>query len=1636
MKHSESYKNLVISMLILVALIYFLIPPTTPSSAITLEEGVSRASYSNLIRQPRPEKLLSHDSQPSTLRATDREVRARMDQKYGKLPLGFEANCGQADHRVKFMSRSSGAALFLTSTQAVLALRRPAGSKDRERNLSAHSSIEARRKGATVSTLRVSMVGANPAARVEGVEQLPGFSNYLIGKDPSKWRGNISTYAKVQYQDLYPGVNLIYYGNDRQLEYDFVIAPGADPNLIRMAFEGAQRIWVDASGALVLHTASGDVRMHKPSVYQETDGVRRALAGRYALKGKRQVGFEVREYDRSKALVIDPVLSYSTFLGGNSTEDGRGIAVDSGGNAYVTGRTFSFNFPTTIDAFSTTYKNGSDVFVTKMNADGTAVIYSTFLGGGSDDTGNGIAVDSTGNAYVTGFTGSNDYPTTPGAFQVTFVGSSFNGDAFATKLNSTGTALVYSTYLGGSSADQVNSIAVDSSGNAFIAGSTNSTNFPTTIGAYRTSLSSSNDAFVTKVNSTGTALVYSTYLGGSSSDQANGIAIDSFGNAFITGVTSSTNFPVTVGAYQTTFAPSSDAFITKLNDAGTDLVYSTYLGAGADDLGSSIALGPAGEAYVTGSTTSSKFPTTPGVARVGNGGAAKTTNSGASWTAINTGLTNATVNSLAIDPSNPTTVFAGTAGSGVFKSTNGGDNWSAINSGLTDLIIRTVTVDSANSSLLYLGTSNRGVFRSTNGGSTWKAINTGENGMTVNALNIDPGNHSVIYAGTDQGVFKTTNGGASWTSANAGLNQGTFVNVLAIDPIATSNIYAGLSFGGVYKSTNGGSNWNVTGLINTNIRSLVIDPSMASTLYAATDNGALKSTDGGINWSGINKGLTNRSVNVLIISPADSSTIYAGTGNGVFKTTNAGGDWSAVNSGLAGALVNTLAIDPINPVNIYSGASTGGTDAFVTKLNTTGNALIYSTLLGGSSSDAASAIAVDSSGNAYVTGQTSSTNFPTTPGVFQTTFSTDAFITKLNTTATGFVYSTYLGGFSFDQGFGIAVDSSSSAYVTGITQSQNFPVTPGVFQAGLVGFSSDAFITKLVAAPSLTSDLKVAVTAPDSSVASSSINYDITVTNMGPEPASSVIVSDDLPSSVVFSFCSSQTASCNHAGNNVTFTLNSLEVGASVTMSIFATVSCSIPSSEIITNTVTVDSSATDPDTSNNSAMATTTATNPETTLSPTSQTFPSAGGTSSGVFVIRGANCAWTSTSNASWITITFSSNCCNGSVFYTVAANTGVARTGTITIAGQTFTVNQFGACTASILPTSAGYGSGGGMGAADVTAPIGCTWTASSNDNWITVDSGSSGSGTVTYTVAANPGPNRVGTMSIANNIFTVTQNGIFFGNSPFDFDGDAKTDVSVWRPSSGDWYIINSFNGSVTFRQWGINGDKPVAGDYDADGKADIAVWRPSTGVWYIILSSTGASTGLEWGMSGDVPVPEDYDGDGKTDVAIWRPSGSLWYIINSSTGLVTVQQWGQSGDVPVAGDYDADGRADIAVWRPFSGTWLIILSSTGTSTGLTWGMSFDVAVPQDYDGDGKTDVAIWRPSSALWYIINSSTGSVTVPQWGQNGDVPVPGDYDADGKADIAVWRPSSGTWFIILSSTGASTGLQWGMTGDVPVPTF
>ncbi|HEX5733937.1 MAG TPA: carboxypeptidase regulatory-like domain-containing protein [Blastocatellia bacterium] len=547
---------------------------------------------------------------------------ARPGVDYTDLPLSFEANIGQSDSRVRFISRNGGYNLFLTQSEAVL-------------SITPHQRAESTKEQTLQpSVIRIKPEGANSRSFIEGLDRLEAKSNYLIGRDSAQWRSNIPQYARVSYRSVYPGIDLVYYGNQRQIEYDFILSPGADASRIRLAIGGARRITIDTNGDLIIDTPSGLIRQLAPKAYQDIDGMRRKVASRYVFVGKHKVGFALGKYDRSRQLVIDPVLSYATMMGGTGTggDWGNSVAVDPDGNIYVAGYTTSTDFPTTPGALKRTFGGGDtfplyDAFVTKINPSGSGVVYSTYLGGGGSDVAYAIKVDSSGNAYVSGSTTSTNFPVSAGAYQSVCRG---RADAFVVKLDPAGAALIYSTYLGGISTEFGGGLAIDGDGNAYVAGRTYSNNFPVTAGAFQTSLNlglfcnECEDGYVTKLNPAGTGLVYSTFLGGSNNDMLTGLALGADSSVYLTGSTVSTNFPATAGAFQTTRSGgefTEDVFVTRLSPGGNSAIFSTYLGSTETDRGYAVAVDVSGNAYVTGITNSPNFPTTPGAYQTSVSGA-------------------------------------------------------------------------------------------------------------------------------------------------------------------------------------------------------------------------------------------------------------------------------------------------------------------------------------------------------------------------------------------------------------------------------------------------------------------------------------------------------------------------------------------------------------------------------------------------------------------------------------------------------------------------------------------------------------------------------------------------------------------------------------------------------------------------------------------------------------------------------------------------------------------------------------------------------------------------------------------------------------------------------------------------------
>ncbi len=1265
-------------------------------------------------------------------------TRRKVLEGYGRLPLSFEPNQGQVAAPVKFLSRGHGYTLFLTGNEAVLVLpdgRKRAATQDEIAN----------------SILRMKLLGANPEPAVSGDEQLPGKSNYLIGPDRSKWHTDIANYGKVRYSSVYPGIDLVYYGHQGRLEYDFVLAPGADPRDISLGFAGADKVAVDKqTGDLVLKTGAREVRFRKPVVYQQaaTGAAKVPVIGRFRLKHGR-VNFDLGRYDRRRGLVIDPGLTYSTFLGGDNTDVGYGIAVNSSGDAYIAGYTLSSDFPV---MSGHPYNGGGDSFVTQMNSTGTALVYSTCIGGSGEDLATAIALDGQGYAYVAGQTNSyssgttTGFPVTTGAFQTTCTGcASGDLDGFVYKLNRNGSGLTYATYLGGSTTTEPLGVGLDLAYNVYVGGLTASTDFPVTSGVFQPAYGGgSSDGFVTKLNSTGTALVWSSFIGGTSSDQVNGIVLDTSGDVYVTGETaSSAGFPITTGAFQPAYGGgAADAFVAEINSLGTGLVYSSYLGGSGTDSGAGLVVDGGGNTYVVGNTTSSNFPVT-------------------------------------------------------------------------------------------------------------------------------------------SGVFQTT----------------------------CSSCGAGLS------------------------------------------------------------------------------------------------------------------------------------DAFVTKVAYLGQSLVYSTYLGGSGTDIGYGIALDSLGYAFVTGSTTSTNFPVTAGAFQTECGTDGtcngglsdgFITGLNPRGTALSYSTYLGGDNLDQGLAITLDSSGYGYVTGSTASPDFPVTSGAYKTTCGSNSecngtTDAFVTKLnlnppggvTSGPDFDGDGKadISIWRPDTGT------WWIIPSDGSPSYSKVWGETGDIPQAQDFDGDGETDYGIWRPSDGTWYIVLSSNPNSPVDTAWGAP--GDVPVAADYTGDGKADIAVWRP--SNGTFYVTPTGGGPTIT-----QQWGEAGdipvpGDYDGDGIV---DFAVFRPSNGTW---------------YYIASSTGQhvsiqwGAPGVIPVQGDyngdgktDFAYWQPSNATWNIM-----YSGGGTLSPAPVWGALGDIPAVGDYDgdriNDFAVFRPSTGQFIISYSSGIPPTTTSWGE---CGDLPTNRLPSMYWKNKHIaNFDGDRETDIGVFRPSNGTWYVIpsSSPNTSKT-QQFGLTGDVIAPGDYDGDGKTDYAVWRPSNSTWYVLLSSTGKTVSQPWGTTGDIAVPGDYDGDGKTDYAIWRPSTATWWVILSSTGQIVSQKLGLTGDVPVPADYDGDGKTDYAVWQPSNGTWYIIYSSTGTTVTETLGMSTDIPVPGDYDGDTKADITVFRPSNATWYSWYSSTGQEVITQWGETGDIPVAKDYDGDEKTDVAVFRPSDGSWYIIPSANPTFTIYKvWGLSTDVPV---
>ena len=1527
---------------------------------------------------------------------------ARLSESFGELPLRFEANRGQTDREVKFFARGNGYTLFLSKVGAVLRMR---GGEVEGGEVEGTARREA--------TLRIRLEGANRSPKVAGMEELPGRSNYLIGTDARRWRTGVPAYAKVRYESVYPGIDAVYYGRQGQLEYDFVVAPGANPSRIRLAFEGARATRVDEGGDLVIKTDGGDVRQRRPVAYQETGGVRREVAARYAVDARGRVSFELGDYDHARTLVIDPVLVYSSYLGGLDADQGLSVAVDSAGSAYVTGSTLSTDFPV-VGGLQPAKSGFTDVFVVKLSPDGKSFVYATFLGGNGDELSTSIAVDAAGNAYVGGLTGSSSFPVTSGSFQEA---KDFGVDAFVAKLNPTGTGLVYSTHVGGQGSEQVNSIAVDAAGAAYVAGRTDSVSFVKAPGITRA----------------GSAAYRSTDGGASWGVSASGLTASAVHD-----------FAVAPSAPDVVYAATNIA-VFRSTDGGTN-----WQRGGQ----SSLATSPNFTRAVV------VHPTNPAVVYAGTsggGGIYRSTDGGVTFEIKNNGLVVPSVNTLAIHPTTPTTLFAGTV-FGIFRSTDGGETWAEVRGGLTTgntPNVNKIVIDPSSPQNVYAGTLNRGMLKSTDGGTNWAAVNNGMSSFIsappVRAIAFDPSNTATVYAGVsgfDGVVYKSTDGGANWTNSSTGLmvtlNGQTFAPVviaLLVETASPSVVYAATNSFGVFKSTNGGASWapSNAGLLNRNVVALARRAGSPATILAGTVAGGdgfvmklnpagtlpeyLRMLGGSENDDarGIALGAGGTAYVVGTTSSADFPTVGAfqtslggsadahltkldASGNTAYSTYLGGGSidqGAAVAVGADGAayVTGTTGSRDFPTANALQPtmAELDFNNAFVSKFAPNGQTLVYSTYLGGESNDQGIGIAVGADGSAYVAGMTGSQNFPQVEPASGYGGFVDAFVARLNPAGSALLFSTHLGGTQSDQASGLALSTSGDIFVTGNTVSTDFPVVSAV-RGAYGGGRSDAFIAKL----GVESDLSVTVAeSNDPVMVGNPLSYTFTVGNAGPSPATGVTLGYTLPPGLTLVSATPSQGSCNTSGQTVTCALGSLTVSGSATVILNFNPTAA---SSVVSSTATVTANEPDHSQSNNSVMV-------ETVISASPSIrgrvrAPGGAGLAGVAVTLSGSQSAMVQTD-------------ANG--FYQFAE---IPAGGNYVVAplkpGVSFeppsrSFNNLGAdqtadftgtdCTWTLTPATQSFGAGGGSGSVTVNTLRGCPWTAASGSDWITVTAGASGTdtGTVSFTVTPTSVP-RAGRITIAGQNFPVYQESNSCGVPSFtaatystrasspnlvetaDLNADGYSDLVVVTSGSSGFDIeagvlINDGAGRFTASTFhtGLGGPKGLTlGDFNGDARPDVAVWGWVTP--YVRIHFNDGSGGF---------------GQSATNVEL----GAGVYPSPNPRGVM-------------AADVNNDGKDDLLVSIPESSSIRVLLGNgaggfaaaapVGTRVGDA---GFDLQDVADVNGDGKLDLLLSstnRPQiSARLGDGAGGFGPALISDTIVFGARVMPGDFDADGRLDLA-----------------------------------
>ncbi len=1568
----------------------------------------SQAQVQTSDRQPGNSNGLS----PSAAGASGKAVSPAKEPPaatYLRTPLSFEPNQGQADPKVRFLSRGSGYSLALTDSAAVLTLHRTGISPNRNglsrifdggRRPTASKSVE-------TDVVSMEIAGANPVHDISGSNPLGGTTNYFIGKDPSKWRTRVPTYAGVRYGAVYPGVDLVYYGNQRRLEYDFIVAPHADPKQIKLHFSGAQGLRLGGDGNLKVIADNGEVVFQKPAVYQEKNGHRVSVDGRFTLLADHTVGFKVGGYDRGNALVIDPTLSYSTYLGGSTEDAGTAIAVDAVGNIYVIGFTVDADFPVTAGSFQTTNTMDNTVaYIAKLNAAGSALVYATYLGGAASSThaegsdAYGIAVDTAGSVYICGETYTNDFPVTTGAFQTAnngFANSVQN--AFISKLGPDGTALVYSTYLGGSGlaistdffdGDSPLRMTVDAAGSAYVVGTAHSTDFPTTTGAYQLSNKAAanlaSNAFVAKLSPTGNSLVYSTYLGGSGvspseddeeggGEAGYGIAVvatgDAIGEAYVTGYTFSADFPVTTGGYQQVnhgaANVAANAFVSTLNATGTALLDSTYLGGtgiaisggnsnldasdnGDDGIG--VVLDTSGDAYVVGVTTSTDFPTTAG--------AFQTTNKAAANLAANAFVSK-------LDPTLSTLMYSTyIGGSGVASPTSGDRGEGDFGTG--------IAVDTAGDAYITGATESRD-FPVTTG-----AFQTGPRSAQV----VDSGFFTELNPTGTALQYSTYLGGSgagSYGGTEFSFFEGDFFYDIALD--TADNVYlTGYAYSYDFPVTKDALQRvnNAGGRPGGNSIIAKFSPTAGVTFLPTTTT--LSSTTAGANitFTAVVKPVTGTAV------PTGTVSFYVNSVKATAVTLSPTGTATYTTDELTDSLNNVIAAYSGDATYGASGSSLGQTP---TTPVGTATQLVFTT------PPAAAIGPGGNGGTADVTVEDAFGNIVTTPPVA---------VTVTITGPAGYTPQTY---------------PSTSEGGTAIFGFGNYPLTiPGTYtytasSPGLVSAVSTESVAPVISSISPTSvtaggpDFTLNLTGNFTGLVGSDTDF-VCVSSPAAGPVSSSIVGSNtvistiVPARLIAAAGTLQVyignGDCTPLSNSVPLTVVNVLVETTATLAIAPS---PVAFGKPVTLTATVSTT--------------------DGIVTPGQVVFCNVGAAiCNSQFNLGSAQL------NAAGVAALSQYPGAVGVHTY-VAFFLGTSTAAAVASPPQSVTVT-------GTYPTTTTLSATGDPGSYTLTSTVVgqgvLTLTPGGSVSFVDQTNDDAVLGTVPVT----PG-------TAAQTLVATATSPLTTGTEPYavatgDFNGDGFTDFAVVN-YSGATVSVFLGNGDGTFKPQvtyvvGTDPEGIAAADVNGDGKLDLLVTNTGDGTVGVLLGNGDGTFQAQvtyttvFGSAGIVVA--DFNHDGKPDIATSNfYNANISILLGNGDGTFQAQVNYAVGNQPrtlSSGDFNGDGNIDLVVANEEDGTASILIGNgDGTFqaqvTYATGGAPQGVAV-SDFNSDNKEDLAIGNSADGtVGILLGNGDGTFQAMTTYAAGTAPVGvviADFNRDGKADIAVENNGDNTEGVLLGN--------------------